>query len=55
MRVDQPALIPDHYIKPKRKLIMLLALFGGLMLGVFAAFFAEFMDKAGEARRSESA
>ncbi len=45
MRVDQPAFIPNHRIKPKRKLIILLALFGGLMLGVFAAFFAEFLDK----------
>lgn len=46
MRVDQPAFVPEHRIKPKRKLIMLLALFGGLMLGVFAAFFTEFLDKA---------
>lgn len=46
MRVDQPAFMPPHPIKPKRKLIILLALFGGLMLGVFAAFWAEFLDKA---------
>ncbi len=50
MRVDQSAFVPDHSIKPKRKLIILLALFGGLMLGVFAAFLAEFLDKARQER-----
>jgi len=46
MRVDQEAFVPIHRIKPNRKMIMLLTLFGGLMLGVFAALLAEFLDKA---------
>ena len=45
-RLDQAAIAPDHPIKPRRRLIVLVALFGGLMLGVFAAFFAEVLAKA---------
>ncbi len=38
VRVDQPAYPPDYPIKPKRILIIVLGLFLGLMMGVFAAF-----------------
>jgi len=55
MRIDQAAEIPDQRIKPKRKLIVLLALFGGLMLGIFAAFFAEFLAKARQEEAGASA
>lgn len=51
---DQLAVPPARPFKPKRKLIVLLALFGGLLLGVFAAFFTEFIEKA-KLRDKESA
>lgn len=46
--IDQPAVAPQHPVRPRRTLILLLALFGGLMLGVFAAFFAEFLGRSKE-------
>jgi len=55
LRVDQQALPPDHHIKPKRMLIVLLALFGGLIFGIFAAFFVEFVAKAQVRRENLSA
>jgi len=55
VQIDQVAEIPDRHIKPKRKLIVMLSLFGGLMLGFFAAFFSEFLDKARREQPSETA
>jgi len=55
VQIDQAAEVPDRRIKPKRKLIVMLGLLGGLMLGIFAAFFAEFMDKARREQSSEAA
>lgn len=46
MQVDREALVPGHRIKPKRKQIVLLALFIGLVLGVGVAFFIESLAKA---------
>ena len=43
--VDQAAFPPSSHIKPKRKLIVVLGGVLGLMLGVFAAFFTNFLDK----------
>lgn len=49
-RLDQPALKPDAPIKPKRNLVVALGFVLGLMLGIFAAFLANFIETA---RRSE--
>jgi len=37
-RIDQAAFAPQNPIKPQRKIIVLSALFGGLILGIFIAF-----------------
>jgi len=52
--VDQPAVPPIQHIKPRRKLVVLLALFGGLFLGVLAAFFADFLGKVRREQLSET-
>ncbi|MFA7165386.1 MAG: Wzz/FepE/Etk N-terminal domain-containing protein [Desulfoplanes sp.] len=44
-KIDQPALVPDKPIKPKKVLIVALAAVGGLFLGIFVAFFMAFMQK----------
>jgi LPS O-antigen subunit length determinant protein (WzzB/FepE family) len=40
----------DHPIKPKKKLVLIVSLITGLMLGVFLALFREFLNKAPEER-----
>ena len=45
-RLDQQALPPEHPVQPNKKLILALSLVLGGMLGVFSAFFAEFIAKA---------
>lgn len=45
VRIDQPAHVPERPIKPKRYLIVLLGMFGGVVLGVFAALLVEFLAK----------
>jgi len=52
VQIDQAAEVPDQPIKPRRKMIVILGLFGGLMLGIFAAFLADFIDRA---RQEEAA
>jgi chain length determinant protein (polysaccharide antigen chain regulator) len=45
-RLDQPALPPEHPVQPNKKLILALSLVLGGMLGIFSAFFAEFITRA---------
>ena len=45
-RLDQMAMPPKGPVKPKKKLVLALSLVLGGMLGVFAAFFREFLAKA---------
>jgi chain length determinant protein (polysaccharide antigen chain regulator) len=49
-RLDQPAVVPGGPIKPKDNLVVALGFVLGLMLGVFAAFMANFIETA---RRQE--
>ena len=42
-RIDQAAYAPEKRIKPKRKLIVVLGLMSGLILGVFVVFFVNFI------------
>jgi len=41
--VDQQAYPPKYRIKPNRKLIVIMGFLSGLMLGIFAAFFINFI------------
>lgn len=50
VRIDQPAQVPDHHIKPKRRLIIALGVFGGIVAGMFAAFL---VDSVARARRQQ--
>jgi len=43
--VDQEARVPGKSIKPKAKHVLILSLFAGLILGMFAAFYAEYLSK----------
>ncbi len=52
MTVDQAAYPPSSRIKPKRTLIVTLGAVLGLMLGVFTAFFMNFLESH---RKEESA
>lgn len=45
LKVIDPAQPPEKKIKPKRALIVMLGAAAGLMLGVFAAFFRNFLRK----------
>jgi len=45
VRIDQKAIAPEHPIRPKRTLIVVLGLIVGSVLGVFVAFFAEFVAR----------
>lgn len=45
-RLDKSASTPEHYIKPKRKLIVVLGFILGLMIGVFMAFVMNFRENA---------
>ncbi|MAT50410.1 MAG: hypothetical protein CMK32_04405 [Porticoccaceae bacterium] len=45
MRVDAPAYPPYRPDKPKKRLTLILAVVVGLLLGVFLAFFVEFLSK----------
>lgn len=49
-RIDQPALVPDKPIKPKKGLVVALAGGCGLFFGILAAFFLSFVQKV---RREE--
>ena len=42
--IDQAAFPPEQRIKPKRKLIVVLGFVLGLMLGIFGAFFINFLE-----------
>ena len=44
VRIDQQAYRPDSPIKPKKRLIVALGGVLGLMLGIFAAFFFNFVE-----------
>jgi chain length determinant protein (polysaccharide antigen chain regulator) len=46
VRVDQPALAPEHAIKPKRRLVVALGAVVGLMGGIFLAFFLNFIESS---------
>ena len=50
-RLDQPAVVPDDPIKPKRTLVVVLGVVLGLILGVLVAFLANLIETA---RRQES-
>ncbi|MBI1423161.1 MAG: hypothetical protein GC149_06820 [Gammaproteobacteria bacterium] len=52
-RLDGEIVAPDHPIKPKKSLVLLLGGILGLFLGIFAAFIVEFLVKANEQRREE--
>lgn len=52
VRIDQQATVPDHHIKPKRRLIVLSGLIVGLMVGVFGAFVMEFFAQVKRTRES---
>lgn len=52
-RLDQPAVVPDGPIKPKRILVVALGLVIGLMLGIFVAFLANFIETARQQERPE--
>lgn len=43
--IDAPAFVPDHRIKPRRTLIVLLGLVIGLAVGLLAAFLAEVFSR----------
>jgi LPS O-antigen subunit length determinant protein (WzzB/FepE family) len=43
-RLDKSASPPEYYIKPKRKLIVVLSFVLGLMIGVFMAFVMNFRE-----------
>ena len=45
MTLDQEARVPEKPIKPKATPVLLLSLFVGLILGMFAAFYAEHVSK----------
>ncbi|MDD2219929.1 MAG: Wzz/FepE/Etk N-terminal domain-containing protein [Desulfoplanes sp.] len=47
-KIDQPALVPDKPIKPRKVLIVALAGVGGLFLGIFVAFLMAFVQKVKE-------
>jgi len=44
-RVVQSPFVPDIRIRPRRKLIMVMALFLGLFSGALAAFAAEYLSR----------
>jgi uncharacterized protein involved in exopolysaccharide biosynthesis len=46
IQVIDKAIPPEKIAKPKRILIILIATFGGFFLSIFAAFFAEYKEKA---------
>ncbi|MEG3066585.1 GNVR domain-containing protein [Acetomicrobium sp.] len=44
LQVIDPAIPPELKIKPRRKLMLIVAGFLGLFIGIFAAFIKEFID-----------
>ena len=46
IQVVDKAVVPEKKAKPKRLLVIAIALFAGFLLSVFAAFIAEFKEKA---------
>lgn len=50
-RVDQPATVPDHPIKPNKALIVILAMMLGLMLGTGSAFVRNALKSNGNMNR----
>lgn len=45
-QIDQPAVVPESPVQTRKKMVMALSLVLGAMLGIFAAFFAEFLHNA---------
>ncbi|MDQ6986487.1 MAG: hypothetical protein Q9M25_01630, partial [Mariprofundaceae bacterium] len=45
-RIDKPAFVPQSPFKPQRKIIVLSALFSGLILGIFIAFISAATTRA---------
>ncbi|GAB6077177.1 GumC family protein [Desulfurobacterium crinifex] len=52
-QVIDPPYTPDRPYKPKKKLIVAVALVSGLFLGIFAAFFREWLDNVKKRHREE--
>lgn len=52
-QVIDPPYTPDRPYKPKKKLIVAVALVSGLFLGIFAAFFKEWLDNVKRRYREE--
>jgi uncharacterized protein involved in exopolysaccharide biosynthesis len=52
-QVIDPPYIPDKPYKPKKKLVVAVALVSGLFLGIFAAFFREWLDNVKKRHREE--
>ena len=50
-QVIDPPLIPKVPVKPKKKLIIVVALISGLFVGVFVAFFTEWLDSVKKNRK----
>jgi uncharacterized protein involved in exopolysaccharide biosynthesis len=44
-KVLDPPIVPDQKIKPKRTQMVILALVASLFLGIFVAFFKEYLAK----------
>jgi uncharacterized protein involved in exopolysaccharide biosynthesis len=38
-------MVPDKRIRPKRTIMVVLAFVGSLILGIFTAFFAEYIER----------
>ena len=54
VRIDQQAYRPDSPIKPKKRLIVALGGMLGLILGIFAAFFFNFLENNRKEQESEA-
>ena len=52
-QVIDPPYVPRRPYKPKKKLIVAVALVSGLFLGIFAAFFREWLDNVKKRHREE--
>ncbi len=52
-QVIDPPYVPEKPYKPKKKLIMAVALVSGLFLGIFLAFFVEWIENVKKRRRKE--
>mgnify|MGYP000088116371 FL=1 len=52
LQVVDPAVPPELKVKPKRKLMIIVAGFLGLFVGIFAAFVKEFIDNSSKNQES---